>query len=296
MTTALPSAASFTASTTTQGQMKANFTALHDYLAGQFGTDGTPLTARATMGDMLSGINIQSGAYVVVVGDLGKLIYCTGSWTLGLLAAATAGAGFALAVKNGGSGTITIDPNSAETVDGAATVSLAAGESCLLLCTGTAWQTVAKQTNVPAKGGQIFTSSGTFTVPSGVTSVRVSIVGGGGGGNSWYSTIGGYGGAGYAAISGLTPGGGVAVTVGAGGASSPNTATAGSGGTSSFGGYCSATGGQGAGIGSGANGATSNTYANNAITPLFVYPASNGWGGGGVYGSNGGNGIVLVEW
>ena len=33
-------------------------------------------------------------------------------------------------------------------------------------------------------GGQVFTSSGTFTVPSGVTAVKVTIIGGGGGGES----------------------------------------------------------------------------------------------------------------
>ena len=64
---------------------------------------------------------------------------------------------------------------------------------------------------------QTFTSSGTFSVPSGVTAVDVLVVGGGGGGGS---SIGGGGGAGglvYAACYPVTPGGTVSVTVGEGG-------------------------------------------------------------------------------
>jgi len=82
---------------------------------------------------------------------------------------------------------------------------------------------------------QVFTSTGTFTVPSGITKVKVTVVGGGGAGgagNSSYSgSGGGGGGAAIKIVSGLTPGGTVSVTVG------------GAGGTSSFGAYCSATGG-----------------------------------------------------
>ena len=88
---------------------------------------------------------------------------------------------------------------------------------------------------------QVFTSSGTFTIPTGVTAVKVTVVGGGGGGASVSTgTYGGGGGGGGVAvknITGLTPGGTVSVTVGGGGAASA------AGGTSSFGAYCSATGG-----------------------------------------------------
>jgi len=91
----------------------------------------------------------------------------------------------------------------------------------------------------PAAGGtrgQIFTSTGTFTVPSGVTSVKVYVAGGGGNGglaSGTNSTTGGGGGGGLAIkyITGLTPGATITATVG------------GVAGTSSFGAYCSATGG-----------------------------------------------------
>ena len=105
----------------------------------------------------------------------------------------------------------------------------------------------ALPTILPGLGGQVFTSSGTFTVPAGVTQVKVTVAGGGGSGGNARSTstptprgtnvgsaYGGGGGGGGVTIkyvTGLTPGGTVSVTVG------------GSSGTSSFGAFCSATGG-----------------------------------------------------
>lgn len=95
--------------------------------------------------------------------------------------------------------------------------------------------------------GQVFTSSGTFTVPTGVTAVKVTVIGGGGNGGAptgGSSQGGGGGGAGRAIkyITGLTPGNAITVTVGA------------AGGTSSFGAFCSATGGA-----AGASPATTNS-------------------------------------
>ena len=97
-------------------------------------------------------------------------------------------------------------------------------------------------------GVKTFTSSGTFTVPAGVTQVKsrygvlargVSLPF-----PAWRS--GGGSGGGYARklVTGLSPGQVVPVTVGAGGAAGTTTGTpAGSGGTSSFGQFVSATGG-----------------------------------------------------
>ena len=87
---------------------------------------------------------------------------------------------------------------------------------------------------------QVFTSSGTYTKPSGINTIKVIVVGGGGGGgtHSTNSSAGGGGGGGASikvidatAITTET------VTVGAGGTGGN------SGGTSSFGSHCSATGG-----------------------------------------------------
>ena len=89
---------------------------------------------------------------------------------------------------------------------------------------------------------QVFTASGTFTVPAGITAVKVTVAGGGGGSSTTYGTVGGCGGVAVGHYTGLTPGGSVTVTVGAGGSGG---ASGTAGGTSSFGAFCSATGGAG---------------------------------------------------
>ena len=87
-------------------------------------------------------------------------------------------------------------------------------------------------------GQQVFTSSGTWTCPVGVTSISVVAVGGGGGGPNDSGALGKSGGAGGGTgwINGLavTPGTDYSIVVGAGGARSLNNATAGSGGDSYF--------------------------------------------------------------
>ncbi|NIX75377.1 hypothetical protein [Microvirga terricola] len=103
---------------------------------------------------------------------------------------------------------------------------------------------------------QIFFSSGTFTVPAGVTSAEVEVFGAGGPGGTSGDGVGnpagtpGAGGGGGAytrkRVTNLTPGAAIPVTVGLGGVGVANAASAGTaGGTSSFGSYCSATGGTG---------------------------------------------------
>ncbi|MGC8474781.1 MAG: glycine-rich domain-containing protein [Acetobacteraceae bacterium] len=97
-------------------------------------------------------------------------------------------------------------------------------------------------------GVESFVTSGTFTVPNGITQVEVEVWGGGSGSFASTASIasGGGSGGGYARklVSGLTPGQTVAVTVGIGGAGGTTAGTAASpGGSSSFGTFVSATGG-----------------------------------------------------
>lgn len=126
------------------------------------------------------------------------------------------------------------------------------------------WEGVLGGSSGSGTFAQLFTSSGTFTVPTGVTAVKVTVIGGGGGGGGTNQGCAGGGGAGGVAIrwiSALTPGSSIAVTIGSAGAggaapsiSDPVAYTNGSsGGTSSFGSYASASGGTG---GSGAFGAS----------------------------------------
>jgi hypothetical protein len=100
------------------------------------------------------------------------------------------------------------------------------------------------------------TTSQSWTVPAGVTRLKLRVVGGGGGGGGGTSSYGGGGGGagGYAeGCFTVTPGTAYAVTVGAGGAGSGAGATGQSGGTSSFGTLCGATGGSGGASGSGSS-------------------------------------------
>ena len=72
-------------------------------------------------------------------------------------------------------------------------------------------------TEVPS-GTESFTSSGTFSVPTGITSVDVLLVAGGGGGGTSAGGGGGAGGLIYKPGFTVTPGGSIPVTVGDGGA------------------------------------------------------------------------------
>lgn len=140
--TALPSTSDFTDALRTNLQMKATFGDLRAFLASLLGADGLTATALATLGAMGAAIVAKTAAYTVVVGDRGRVLDCSNTWSLSLPATATAGAGFSLMIRNGGAGVITLDPNAAELINGVATAPLAAGQSTILTCTGTAWVTV----------------------------------------------------------------------------------------------------------------------------------------------------------
>jgi len=138
---ALPPISNFTGSTVTEGQFKTALSDLRSYLAGLLGTDGSAATALITLGSLGSGYVSKTATYTVVSGDRGRMIDCSGTFTLNLTAAATLGAGFTIAVRNSGTGVVTLDPSGAELIDGVATVTLAPGEAYDLYCTGTAWRT-----------------------------------------------------------------------------------------------------------------------------------------------------------
>jgi hypothetical protein len=95
---------------------------------------------------------------------------------------------------------------------------------------GVSWSTVGGQLQT-----QLFTAPGTWTKPASCTQVRVTVVGGGGGGQATSpGFVGNYGGLAMAQVPVSAP---VTITVGAGGDAGA------SGGTSSFGPAVSATGG-----------------------------------------------------
>lgn len=144
--------------------------------------------------------------------------------------------------------------------------------------------------NSPSCGYQqlfTFTSSGNFTVPDGVTSVKALIVAGGGAGASILGqslNVGGGGGGGggviYQAAIAVTPGTVMPVYVGAGGPSSAWTGVLGGGGlhgsNSNFAGFEAIGGGEGAYR-------IALTYHAGGYTNDIVYTGADGGSGGGGY-------------
>jgi hypothetical protein len=99
---------------------------------------------------------VRSSNTVLGKADAGKLLDFTSTFTQTLDAAATLGNGWTIAFRNS-TGYITIDPNGAETVDGAATLVILPGESGLLCCNGTSFFTVG----LAPKGAAIQLSTAT---------------------------------------------------------------------------------------------------------------------------------------
>ena len=178
------------------------------------------------------------------------------------------------------------------------------------------------------KSSQAFTSSGTFTIPTGVTVVKVTIVGAGGGGSSGIvfngcgalSSIAGGGGSGAAAItylSSITPGNTIAVTVGIGGTTTTGAGNPGGSSTIASGTQAittvTTTGGTGSMTGGSGGSVTAGSPTLSIAGGAGVYGANYGrnigaasiFGGGG-YGAGGTgdltsptagkNGLVFFEW
>ena len=115
------------------------------------------------------------------------------------------------------------------------------------------WQTPTSGGGSGFSNMQVFTASGSFTIPAGITKIMVEVRGGGGGGAKGNSAAqfgqGGSGGGYGKNVFTVVPGTVYTVTVGAGGigSSGGSCSLGGVGGTSSFGALISATGGGGGG-------------------------------------------------
>jgi hypothetical protein len=228
-----------------------------------------------------------------------------------------------LPVGNGGTGAATLTANSILVGAGTSAVTFVAPSSNgnVLTSNGTNWFSGAPP--VSGVGAQVFTTSGTWTKPAGVTKCIVTVIGAGGHGDTSGISAparGGSGGYVKAYITGLT--GDVAVTVGLG----INLAA---GNPSSFGSFATATGGaRASGTTPGVNGGGSTTgtllrsgsfgmsidgtvgsnqfgeyggkitAGDNRTYSVLTAPSAPGNGGLGQSGVNsfGVGGLVLVEW
>lgn len=131
---------------------------------------------RGTSG--VAGVSTKTGAYTVTLNDFGRLFSCDasgGDFTVTLPAAATAGDGFTVAVKNSGtSGAVTIDGNSAETIDGSATIVLRTrGTGVVLRCDGTGWRVMSQTGSILLGRHSIWLPAGAWrpSVTSGCASL-----------------------------------------------------------------------------------------------------------------------------
>lgn len=146
---------------------------------------------------------------------------------------------------------------------------------------------------------EVFTSSGSWTAPTGVTKVQLVIVGGGGAGGGTPSGSGGQGGAYKTVQSTVTPGTTYTVTVGSGGAGNGGWWSGGGPGSASSFDTISASGGGGGVALNYGNFPGESAYGpgagNNGASAGSNYGAGGGGSGGGTSG-NGGSGIVIVRW
>ena len=153
--TALPSIASFTAPTVTEGEFKTALSNLHLFLSGLLGTTGSATDAQAALGALLgAGVETKTGAYTVAAADRGRVIACSGDFTVTLPDAGEVGDGFAVSVANYGTGTITVDPYSTQTIDGATTKALAANTMLVACTVAGEWLTVGGMTLPTASTSQ----------------------------------------------------------------------------------------------------------------------------------------------
>ena len=142
--TTLPPISDFTGSAITEGAFKTSLGTLRGYLAGLLGADGTPATALAALGALGATHEHHAGPFTVWGYHRGRLLTCEGSWTIELSDAADRGAGFAVLVRNAGTGTITIAPHGAQEINGAGSLALEAGQGGAVVCTGAGWHYVGQ--------------------------------------------------------------------------------------------------------------------------------------------------------
>jgi hypothetical protein len=266
--------------------------------------NGTSLlgSGNIAVGDSIIRVERTSNTQLAAANSSNLIDITSGTFTQTFAAAATLGDGWYVYIENSGTGNITLDPNSSETIDGLTSYIMYPGEVRLIQCDGTALRSIVLNSFFAT-----FTTTGTFTKPPGYSYFSGLLWGGGGsGGRTGDGTrTPGHGGGGACVpfnVPNASVGSSVTVTIGAGGSgvSSPGVGQGSRGGTSSFGTIVSSYGGGGGGAsgsansgsggGGGALSAGENGPSGSTSTADGGLPSNTGFGGGDGRGtSTGGN-------
>lgn len=134
--------------------------------AGKFVTTDGATASWASVGSLTR--SARTANTILADADKGTLIDITsGTFSQTFTAAATLGNGWYCYIRNAGTGVITLDPNAAELIDGAATSALNPGEVRLVQCSGTGFSSLLIPVAVSASQAyqEAATDTATFVSP-----------------------------------------------------------------------------------------------------------------------------------
>lgn len=134
----LPPSSDFVTTGETKATFKGALSGLRAFLNSLLGATGSQADALTALGAPLNGTVALTAAATVVAAHRGKALVCSGTWELAIDAIATLGAGFVFVVSNSSTGSITINPNLSEPINGASTFVLGPLQSCAVMADETA--------------------------------------------------------------------------------------------------------------------------------------------------------------
>lgn len=137
--TILSTSSSATNPAATEGDVKSFLTNIRDFISDLLGTDSSKKSdVLKQISAPMASSSSKSTSYTVQESDRGKVVVVTGAGgvTLNIQAAATLGDGFLFGVVNNSSGTVTIDPNLGEQINGATSYVMQATETIIVFCDG----------------------------------------------------------------------------------------------------------------------------------------------------------------
>lgn len=129
--------------------------------------DGYGLTVIGNTLNTAHPVTAFSSNYTAVASDRAQtLVWTGGAGTLSLTSAVTLGDNWFLLLRNGGSGTLNVNPDGSEQIDGAASIDLQPSDSAIICCSGSAFFTVGigKSTTFNFSQNTKAVTSGAYTL------------------------------------------------------------------------------------------------------------------------------------